>query len=368
MSDIGITYQLDIEVLTPLHVGSGTKLLEGFDFARHNGRVYRLDVDRILTDRWPDDAQQQELLMSQPPAALLTSKDFQSAPAYFIYSLAGEPALREIIECIRDAQGRAYLPGSSLKGALRTSLLRALIEREKAAIDESDVNWRHDDQRVDQAAKVADDRIEKKWLGNGPNDDLLRAVQISDTAPVPSAALKLQRVQMVPNLDLDVEAIERQTHLIGELHIDTWLLRQDGVSWSENARDVIRRMPAYATRIAGRRIVQELEYHQRRREAQAATFYGKLGEELASGNWPKNQFVIQAGFATGWRSKSALGNLPDDSELLEKVVHGFQLDRGGGKGRGYVRGQAFPKARHLAYIGNVPTLPMGWLKVTMTET
>jgi CRISPR-associated protein Csm5 len=367
MNDIGTTYQLDIEVLTPLHVGSGTKLLEGFDFARHKGRVYRLDVDRILTDRWPEDERQQDLLLGQPPAALLTAQDYHPQSDYFTYVLNGEPALREIIEHIRDVQGRAYLPGSSLKGALRTGLLRALIEREKVTIDQSDVNWRRGEQRIDQAAKVADDRIEKKWLGNGPNDDLLRTVQVRDTAPVPGTALKLQRVQMVPNLDLDVEAIERQTHLAGELHVDTWLLRQEGVSWSENAREIVRRLPAYAARIARRRIVQELEYHQRRGEAQAATFYGKLGEELASDQWPKNQFVVQVGFAAGWRSKSVLGNLPNDSPLLEQIVHDFQLDRGGGRGRSWVRGQPFPKARHLAYVGGQPALPMGWLKVTLRE-
>lgn len=362
MNDIGTTYRLDIEVLTPLHVGSGTKLLEGFDFARHKGRIYRLDVDRILTDRWPDDERQQDLLLGQPPAALLTPADFKLDSDYFVYSLAGEPELREVIEQVRDAQGRAYLPGSSLKGALRTGLLRGLIGQ-KTVIGRSEIGAA-DGRRE---AVRADDALEQKWLGGDPNHDILRAVQVADSAPLPGAALKLQRVQLVPKLNVDVEAIERGTRLSASLRIDTWLLQQrsSGLDWSDRAREIVRRLPEALTIIARQRILHEFEYHRQRREAAAATFYGKLGEELASGQWPRNQFVVQVGFAAGWRSKSVLGNLPDDSPLLEQVVHDFQLDRGGGRGRGWVRGQAFPKARHLAYVGGQPVLPLGWLKVRM---
>ncbi len=79
------------------------------------------------------------------------------------------------------------------------------------------------------------------------------------------------------------------------------------------------------------------------------------------------------GFATGWRSKTVLSNLPNDSPLLEQLVRDFQLDRGG-KPRAdreapppYQRGQPFPKARHLAYVDGQPALPLGWLQVTLTE-
>lgn len=362
MNDIGTTYRLDIEVLTPLHVGSGTKLLEGFDFARHKGRIYRLNVDRILTDRWPDDERQQDLLLGQPPAALLTPTDYRPDSDYFVYSLAGEPELREVIEQIRDAQGRAYLPGSSLKGALRTGLLRGLIGQ-KTIIGRSEIGPGGGPREAVRAAKG----IEEKWLGNDPNHDILRAVQVADSAPLPGAALKLQRVQMVPQLNVDVEAIERGTRLSASLRIDTWLLQQtsSGLAWSDRAREIVRRLPEALTIIARQRVLHEYEHHLQRRDAQAATFYGKLGEELASEQWPKNQFVVQVGFAAGWRSKSVLGNLPNDSPLLEEVVHDFQMDRGGGRGRGWVRGQPFPKARHLAFIGGQPALPLGWLKVRL---
>ncbi len=362
MNEIGVTYRLDIEVLTPLHVGSGTKLLEGFDFARHKGRIYRLNVDRILTDRWPDDERQQELLLGQPPAALLTLTDYRPDSDYFVYSLAGEPELREVIEQIRDAQGRAYLPGSSLKGALRTGLLRGLIGQ-KTIIGRSEIG----PGGGPREAVRADDAIEKKWLGNDPNRDILRAVQVGDSAPLPGAALKLQRVQMVPKLNVDVEAIERGTRLSASLRIDTWLLQQrsSGLDWSDRAREIVRRLPEALTIIARQRILHEYEYHRQRSESAAATFYGRLGEEVAGAQWPKNQFVVQVGFAAGWRSKSVLGNLPDDSPLLEQIVHDFQMDRGGGRGRGWVRGQPFPKARHLAYVGGQPALPLGWLKVRL---
>ena len=82
----------------------------------------------------------------------------------------------------------------------------------------------------------------------------------------------------------------------------------------------------------------------------------------------KTTFLAQVGFLTGWRAKSVLGGIPNDSELLEQVVTDFHLDRGGkGSSQGYERGQDFPKARHLAMRGDRPTDPMGWVKIAATR-
>lgn len=365
-SRIATTYRLDIEVLSPLHIGSGRKLIEGFEYARHGGKIYRLNVDRILEDRWSDDPRQQEKILTQQPATLLLADDYTQHPDYFVYSLVGTPSLREVIECARDVQGRAYLPGSSLKGAIRTALLRAMIEGEKTIIRRGDIGYAGGPRE----AVRADDRIEAEWLGENPNRDLLRAVIVADSAPLPTNALNLQRVQMAPKLDVDVEAIRVGTQLTATLKIDTWLLEQrtSDIHWKDGRRQIVHNLSREAMRIAGKRIAHEYEYHQNRKEAGPANFYGRLANAMIDGQ-PKNEFFIQVGYATGWRGKSVLGNLPNDSELLETVVHDFELDRGGGRqSRGYTRGQPFPKARHLAYINNErPALPMGWLRVKMTE-
>ncbi len=358
---LGINYRLEIEVLTPLHIGSGVTLKQGFDFEVRNNLTYRLNEDVILNDKWPDDPAQQRIFLNQPLANLLEPGDFAAHPEYFRYTLRGAPALKEIRECIRDAHGRPYIPGSSLKGALRTALLRALTG--KRTFQRGDFGPSGKASEAKEAAK----RLEQEQFGRDPNRDVLRAIHLSDSAPLSTAALTLQRVQMVPKLNIDVEAIPRGARLTAALRIDTWLLEQRGkrgLEWSDTLAQYTRRIVKAAQFIAVRRLQHEWQYHANRKDTAAATFYGKLFEEANSDTWPKDEFLIQVGFATGWRAKTVLGGLSDDDPLLERIVHDFNLDRGGGRqSRGYTRGQPFPKARHLAWVGNNPALPMGWLRV-----
>lgn len=360
----GLNYILDIEVLTPLHVGSGRKLTRGFDFAVQSGMTYRLNEEAILAERWPDDPSLQRRYLGQPLAELLQPADYKAHPEYFCYTLRGEPSLREIWECIRDVQGRPYLPGSSLKGALRTALLRAATARQ--VFNRSDLGPAGRQREAGQAARP----LEHKIFGDSPNHDILRAVQVGDSRPAPTAALTLQRIQMVPNLDIDVEAIARGTHLTASLRLDTWLLerKERDLNWSSHVRQIVSRLAESAQLVAQKRIAHEYDYHYKRGDRQAISFYARLARE-ASGNWPKDEFLVQVGFATGWRAKTVLGGLDDTDPLLEAIVHDFNLDRGGGKrSRGYVRGQPFPKARHLAWLAGNPALPMGWLRVRMVVT
>ncbi len=363
---LGINYRLDIEVLTPLHIGSGALLLRGFDFdVPDNKFTYRLNEDTILEDKWPDDPVQQRLFLGRPLTDLLERDDYRKHPEYIRYILSGTPVLREIRECIKDAQDRPYIPGSSLKGALRTALLR--VQTDKRIFRRADFGKAG----RSREAKSADDMLEKAELGRDPNRDVLRALQVADSAPLSTAMLTLQRVQMVPGLTVDVEAIARGARFTAGLRVDTWLLEQRGqrgLEWSEELTKRLAAIGRVAQFVARKRLQHEFEYHAVRKDGAAATFYGKLLEEASSSAWPKNEFLIQVGFATGWRAKTVVGGLANDDALLETLVHDFQMDRGGGrKSRGYTRGQFFPKARHLAWVGSTPALPMGWLRIRMVK-
>ncbi len=364
---LGNNYHLDIEVLTPLHVGSGRKLLKDIDFAVRGGVTFRLNEDAILADRWPDDPALQSKFLGQPLAELLEPGHYQSHPQYFRYTLRGEPAMREIVECIRDVRGQPYLPGSSLKGALRTALLRAAADSAKVVFERSDFGPGGGPREAKQAAA----KLEQEAFGYDPNHDIMRALEVGDSQPVPMAALTLQRIQMVPQLQIDAEAIARGTHLTAPLRVDTWLLERkgQGMDWSSHMRQIVSHVAQSAQFIAQKRIAHEYEYHSKRGDRQATSFYMHLAEQASGDGWPKNEFLVQVGFATGWRAKTVLGGLEDTDPLLEQVVHDFSLDRGGGKqSRGYTRGQPFPKARHLAWVGSNPALPMGWLRIQVKAT
>lgn len=373
-SDISLNYHLEIETLTPLHVGSGRKLQRGYDFVHQRGTTYRLNDQAILDECWPDNERQQRLLLAGTLGDLIQDVDLSKRPAYVLYAYPGNPAMNEINEHIRTVYGQAYLPGSSLKGALRTALMRTLIEGVKHhTFTRGDIGPATHDAR---AAKSAAQEIERRFaVGAGAreqrhesNYSLFRALTVADTQPAPDGSLSLQRVQVVPGLEIDVEAIKTGTRLAGAARVDLHLLKTlaNDMGFDPDAAGVVRRFVAAAHFTAQARVAQEFRYHADHGDTVALGFYKRLRDDLAGPEYGKTVFVIQVGFLTGWRAKSVLGGLPNDSELLEQVVRDFHLDRGGkGQSRGYERGQDFPVARHLTKQNDRLSVPPGWLKVTV---
>jgi CRISPR-associated protein Csm5 len=364
-NSIGLNYQLDIEVLTPLHIGSGDKLLQGFDFEVQGNRTYRLKEEVILNDYWPDDPHHQQLLLSKSLSTLLQPGDYRDRPHYFAYVLQGRPAMREIVACIKDAQGRPYLPGSSLKGALRTAIMRRALERSKRNLSRGDIGRA----RGYRAAQRADDDLDHEIFGPDPNNDLLRALQVGDCHPLSTGDLRLTRVRMVPGLDIDVESIARGARMSASLRVDTYALSHPSkrLRWPRENADLVQDFVSACQQAVLKRLDFEYQYHTaRHQDAPAANFYVRLIQELTSGQWPPNEFLLQVGFAAGWRSKSVLGTAENDDPLLTQIIREFKLDRGGkrfGRSGGHKPGDPFPKARHLAYVRDKAALPMGWLRV-----
>lgn len=103
-------------------------------------------------------------------------------------ALDAEHSLKDICRFMRDAQGRAYVPGSSVKGALRTALLYQKIAQEES----------QDRQLVKTG--IPEERYFHTLNLNGrkPADavnSLLRGVQISDSEPIPDQAMMLSLKQ-----------------------------------------------------------------------------------------------------------------------------------------------------------------------------
>lgn len=106
---------------------------------------------------------------------------------------------REIHGFIRNAAGQVYLPGSSVKGAIRTALL---LEKIQAELPEKDTDQR---KRVLASRKREKEIPEGRYLnllelrtrdGKAMDDavnSIMRGVQISDSLPVPDSQMMLSK-------------------------------------------------------------------------------------------------------------------------------------------------------------------------------
>src|SRR5690606_18415556 len=117
--------------------------------------------------------------------------DFRDDSPLFRYVLQGTPRSSaegaQVREQVKDAYDRPYLPGSSLKGALRTVLAWSIWRERKLQPDARQLQRRR---------AWAASSYEKAIFGRSPNHDLLRALQVSDSQPLDAAALMIANVRV----------------------------------------------------------------------------------------------------------------------------------------------------------------------------
>jgi CRISPR-associated protein Csm5 len=212
-------YRLRIEPLTPIHVGSG-QTVEPYEYdllQEKSGECWLvvLDIGAVLTGLPPAQRLQFEQFADQGNYPGLRRWLRQHAdparhgqwrvrvhPAAYreIAANLNNPArLGEIHLFARDAAtGRPYLPGSSIKGAIRTAVVDALARESPARQSDFEAIARQGDR--DRRAGV---QFEAAVLGNakpGGNPDLyrdpLRQVAVSD-AEIDTEACWIHRIQIV---------------------------------------------------------------------------------------------------------------------------------------------------------------------------
>jgi CRISPR-associated protein Csm5 len=133
---------LEIEALTPVHVGTG-ELLGPLEYAILGSKVGVADLGRLFRrDPGRAEAIGQQLAGTSPSALhslsmerLLTPQE-RADEALWRYGLsASEATLAELAKtrsvehelrpAMKTPDGRAYLPGTAIKGAIRTALIFA---------------------------------------------------------------------------------------------------------------------------------------------------------------------------------------------------------------------------------------------------
>lgn len=197
------TYNLAISTLSPVHVGCGEdyeptnyvidgETLYAFDTARllaTLGDRQRDELDRALDDRDPMLATQRFFCRHKDAAKTIASHStpVAKAAAQFYAKRIGQVANREDsgsrvinkLEIARTAFNPMnclpILPGSSLKGAIRTAVLETLRRRQNRSFPLAD----QDASRFSAASRAAN-AMEKDLMGGGFQEDPMRLIKLSD--------------------------------------------------------------------------------------------------------------------------------------------------------------------------------------------
>lgn len=173
--------KMKLETLTSLHIGSGDMLQKDSDFvfgkyAKEQSVVYVINPRKVLAligeenvDAWTvaieNGRSTEDIVKLYAPKATITDYSLHT-----IDMKMSRPA-QQIKEFIRDGFDRPYIPGSSIKGAIRTAVLSSIAQ----AMNETDFL-----KNVKNKGYITPNTLEAKVFGKNPNNDVFRYVRVSD--------------------------------------------------------------------------------------------------------------------------------------------------------------------------------------------
>lgn len=201
-------FDLTLNVWAPLFVGNGSSYTKKeYMYNTRNGKVSFLDEQKFfsfLVEHDLVDKYGQFMLSEQSNLWAFLTKDcgisdaeLKTLTRYQIEvgdALDAEHSLKEIHAFQRDAQGHAYIPGSSIKGALRTAWLlsavladrstgHSLVQNRRAAFpEETYVNQLH------LHGSIASDAV----------NSIFRGIQVSDSLSISDNCMMLAGKQTPP--------------------------------------------------------------------------------------------------------------------------------------------------------------------------
>lgn len=345
-----------IQTLSPVHVGSGGRLQKGLDYFPANGRTWLINRPAL------------ETALANHPQAL---EDFASGKELNIHALTarhhldlvqivggsyyGEASVQEMFEFMRNGMATPYLPGSSIKGSLRTAVLWQLSqtiswqqnypELLESVLQARDERW--------AAAPIVEHAFNVAIRRKRPNDanrDLMRVLHVSD-AHFDAADLELADTRVF-NLTSETTAgwkemnsprqhedYRKATQLAVEalrlgavaeviLTIDDFLLQHDKAQHEARFRDYAAlfegtALPVLCNEYAARQIARQLKFFEKYKLSGLVKFYEEL--ETLRLSLPPSDFLIRLSWGSGWQGMT--GELVEDPDDLQRLRKRFGMGK-----------------------------------------
>lgn len=377
-----------LETLTPVHIGSGDSL-QHIDGCYSDGKWHRVNLDKVFAD---PSTNLNALTSAMGKQGFRWTDHLHNPEAFATYSLlcSQSPEEVEIREALKSINHCPYIPGSTLKGAIRTALLWDLITG----------NAEHYNQTLKDLEDLAAQkpkgnprgenparRIEKNVMGKDPNHDLLRALHVSDTAPTELSGLEIgtawtvtldsngelvQKIEGNQEYKTFVEQIQTKQNLTFSLKTDEWLLKQPAkrrLGFNDSQKDVIQSIAEVCNHTARGLMKSEQDFFHYYAFTEIADFYDNLLNELDA--LPEGAFIVQTGWGSGYNANTITQLFTEDEDAPENLLMALRKRFRLGQSRsdpGTYDEREFPKTRRIFYRGQNPVSPFGWIKISPIGT
>lgn len=379
---------LHIEVLTPLHVGSGRTLRSNTEFLKFDEVVSVIDDHKILKiigeeniERWVDIISNGKDLLDYLKQRSSTKTiephqtDKRILPIVGNY-LKPENGLREHIF---SGNGKPLLPGSSLKGAIRTAVINGLIESKPDFANRINTFKEENNYQGNRKIKYKGATLERRYVGKDPNHDSFRLVRVGDTHFDKTVCLLAQTVnQKSDGLEIKesvnqlVECIPVGSEALSGVSIPTDLLKEI------NKRPLIaNEMKANATINDWGKIFKQINQFTKKQVNAECKKYSTSSLPKVALSYPETlqaishkidelsdkECILRVGFGTGYLNMTGGWPLEEWKKSLTSAQYKTEMNDLGTAVRKNSKYNSFelPKSRKIISSG----VPMGFLKLTL---
>ncbi|ABP65733.1 CRISPR-associated RAMP protein, Csm5 family [Caldicellulosiruptor saccharolyticus DSM 8903] len=376
----------EVEILTPTVIGGQDKI-QSFEFVRDGAYLYFINFDRLLEENLFKESFVDELtrglsgnLKDFNIHDVMTkyNMDFRQFSKYKLKLEGVQKFPREIVAFVKSA-GRFYIPGSSLKGGIRSFVTKALKKDlikhyEDALNPKGRVNPQHLSSDADKKVFSSPDQSPFKYLQISDSsfadpDDVavfeIKVMNICSGQVKWFAGVKEGKTNNVDNPEQSssilAEGIKPGVKVFGSMKVEkdfvdgnevvSGLKGKIGINVSAASPEEF--LAEVMRAVARDYIKREIDFYSKYNQAQIVSEYRKLLDILNS--LEPNQFLIQIGFSTGYLSKTV--GIFFTKTHFEKLK---MIDK-----KSNIYPDLFPKTRRIIFKnGQVYTVP-GWIKVTI---
>ncbi|MCX7654158.1 MAG: type III-A CRISPR-associated RAMP protein Csm5 [Fervidobacterium sp.] len=403
-------YSYKVEVLTPVNIGTGQKIMN-FELASTNRGVYVLNIQKIAEENIDIINKINDLLLNDDNATfaiqrLLENKKLRVAK-YSKYSLKNYNIkelhrLRNIIEFVKTA-GYPFIPGSSIKGVVMKELIstNSLFEQVRDIMRQIASDK---DETKSKKFKLETEKLFRKILGD-PKHSFGRFIRFSDTNPVSPDNLHVASVKIMAineeqqlkykkedykykkgdykykrgdysnspeeALDIFYEVLPPGVTLEGTFSLlsNEYLNRLSSFSQDYDEFSWIKSKSALFQLFNGdllMNIIKKIknnvkEYIEKEKQIFSKVSGGSkylkflLDIEKKNNQLGDGEILIRLGSSTGFLSKSIIKNPKEVVDLLRNFM------------RGKVYNYEFPKTRKVIIKENGDFEQLGWVKISFLQ-
>lgn len=329
---------IKITNLTQIHIGSGETLQLNTDFIvvptadGKDSDIFVIDPDRVgeligdnqkVFQQWTasiDNGDTNSFFK-----LFLKGHNIKEYSKRRITNFAGFKSTMTLKECIHDGMGRPYIPGSSLKGAIRTAIITFLADRMPQSAKEDMISTLKKNGRIEYHDIVGKryNSAEDVLLGSTPNDSLTRFIRVGDAFYEKGTEIAVNQISLnethKPSL-IDkskiqaVEAIGADETSSFSLAIDKQKYENVYANRERDSRELgdMKHLPDELSTIASlfkvindhtKKLVEtDIAYWESKTKQGAEDYLDSMKEILNSVNSCKEgECVMRVGQATGWR-------------------------------------------------------------------